>query len=173
MINRTAGNLTTAAIEWVSKKDLRLQNSIVVNKQLTLKNRVELLWYNNGGADAAQGFLGYIEAYYNPAFLKWTGNLRLQYFETDGYNARIYAYEADLPYAFSIPSYYDKGFRYYFNLDWEAAKLVNKKKRETSLDIGLRWAQAIYQGKNTIGSGLDEIKGNRRSECKLQLILKR
>jgi len=173
MINRTAGNLTTAAIEWVSKKDLRLQNSIVVNKQLTLKNRVELLWYKNGGADAAQGFLGYIEAYYNPAFLKWTGNLRLQYFETDGYNARIYAYEADLPYAFSIPSYYDKGFRYYFNLDWEAAKLVNKKKRETSLDIGLRWAQAIYQGKNTIGSGLDEIKGNRRSECKLQLILKR
>ena len=173
MINHTTGSLNTATIDLVPKKDLRLQSSIILNKQLTLKNRMELLWYNTGGVDAGQGFLGYTEAYYTPRFLKWTANLRLQYFETDGYNERMYAYESDLPFSFSIPFYYDKGFRYYFNLKWDAVKPGKKKNRDASLDIGLRWAQTIYQGKNTIGSGPDEIKGNRHSEFKLQVILKR
>jgi hypothetical protein len=34
----------------------------------------------------------------------------------------------------------------------------------------LRLAQTIYPGKNVIGSGLDEIKGNKKTEVKLQSI---
>jgi hypothetical protein len=33
----------------------------------------------------------------------------------------------------------------------------------------VRWAQSIYKNKNTIGSGLDEIAGNKKTEIKIQL----
>jgi hypothetical protein len=87
----------------------------------------------------------------------------LQYFETDGYNSRLYAYENDVLYSFSIPVFYDKGYRYYVNLNYD----INKK-----LSIWLKWAQTVYKGKILIGSGLDEIEGNRKTEIKLQAMYK-
>ena len=88
-----------------------------------------------------------------------SGVLRLQYFETDGYNSRIYAYENDVLYSYSIPAFSDKGFRYYLTLNYDLTK---------KLSFWLRWAQTIYKNRNTVGSGLDEIQGSRRTEVKLQ-----
>jgi hypothetical protein len=85
----------------------------------------------------------------------------LQYFETDGYDSRLYAYENDVLYSFSIPVFYDKGYRYYVNVNYD----VNKK-----MTVWLRWAQTIFKNKETIGSGLDEITGNKRTEVKLQML---
>ena len=85
--------------------------------------------------------------------------MRLQYFETEGYDSRLYAFENDVLYSYSIPVFYDKGYRYYVNFDYA----VNKK-----LSIWLRWAQTIYSDKAVIGSGLDEIVGNKRTEIKVQ-----
>ena len=90
---------------------------------------------------------------------KYSGNIRLQYFDTDGYDSRLYAFENDVLYSFSIPVFYDRGFRYYLNLNYD----VNRK-----LSLWLRWAQTVYNGKQIIGSGLDEIAGNRRTEMKIQ-----
>jgi len=95
-------------------------------------------------------------------------------FETDGYNERMYAYEADMPYSFSIPFYYDKGVRYYFNVNWNASRLVNRtKKKHPELNCWLKWAQTIYPGKVSTGTGLDETPGNHRSEIKFECILAR
>jgi hypothetical protein len=172
MINRSGDSLITTIIDLVPKKDLRLQTSIIVNKELTLRNRIETVWYNNRGVEAGQGFLGYLEANYKPALINWAGSMRLQYFETSGFNERIYAYETDLPYNFSIPFYYDKGMRYYFNINWDATRFfIRKRKAHPKFDIGLKWAQTIYSGKAVVGSGLDETGGNLHSEIKLQLIL--
>ena len=172
MINRSADTLTTSILDLTPKQNLRFEASINVSRQLTLRNRLEVLWYNNNTPGVAgQGFSAYMEAQYKPARAKWAGNLRLQHFETSGYDERIYTYEKDLPYNFSIPFYYGKGFRYYFNLTWDAGTFLKRKKRNTSLDIGLRWAQTVYADKTIIGSGLDQIDGNMHSEIKLQLIL--
>ena len=110
------------------------------------------------GKDSEKGFLAYLQADVKPT-LAFSSNLRLQYFYTGGYNSRIYAYESDVLYSFSIPAFFDKGFRYYINLNYD----VNKH-----LSFWLRWAGTIYQDKNSIGSGLDEISGNKRTELKLQ-----
>lgn len=88
-----------------------------------------------------------------------SAGIRLQYFETDGYNSRIYAYENDVLYSYSIPAFFDKGFRYYFNLNYDLGKKIS---------FWLRLAQTVYQDKGSVGSGLDEINGNRRTELKLQ-----
>ncbi len=173
MINRSGSDSTTSMIDMISKKNLRLQTSITLNRETSLHNRVELLWYNNKSLlSAAQGFLLYTDLYYKPSHSQWQGNGRLQYFETGDFNARLYAYEGGMPYNFSIPFYYGKGIRYYINLNWDASKAIRKKsKGNYNLDLWMRWAQNIYPGKNIIGSGLDEIKGNHHTDIQFQLLL--
>jgi hypothetical protein len=39
------------------------------------------------------------------------------------------------------------------------------------MDFWLKWAQTIYSNTISVGSGLDEIPGNRKSEIKFQLIM--
>ncbi len=98
---------------------------------------------------------------YKPLQKPYSGNMRLQYFETDSYNSRLYAYENDVLYSFSIPVFYDKGYRYYFNFNYDLKR---------KLSMWLKFAQSIYPQKNYLGSGLDEIKGNKKTEVKIQMI---
>ena len=98
---------------------------------------------------------------FKPPLKKVSGNVRLSYFNTEGYDSRIYAFENDVLYSYSIPVFFDKGYRYYLNLHYK----INRK-----LNLWGRFAQTIYEGKSEIGSGLDVIKGNKKSELKLQII---
>lgn len=142
----------------VVKENLRVHLSQQLSSHLSLTGRVEVLWFNRRMKNAEQGFLSYVEGRYE--WKKLSANFRLQYFETNSYNSRIYVYESDVLYSFSIPAFYDKGFRYYFNLHYDVTK---------KLQCWLRWAQTLYNGKTVIGSGLDQINGNSRTEIKLQL----
>jgi hypothetical protein len=64
-------------------------------------------------------------------------------------------------YGYSIPVFYDKGFRYYVNINYDITK---------KLSVWGRFAQTVYPDKNVIGSGLDLIQGNIKSEVTLQAI---
>jgi hypothetical protein len=140
------------------KQNLRVHLSQQLLSSFSINSRFELLWLNHGSKRAEQGFLSYAEGDYE--WKKLSANLRLQYFETNGYNSRIYVYESDVLYSFSIPAFYDKGFRYYLSLHYE---ITGK------LQVWLKCAQTIYNNKSVIGSGLDEIGGNSRSELKIQI----
>ena len=142
-----------------AKQNLRLHFATAINKNISLKARTELVWYDKKGNEAEEGFLTFLELAHEP-WKKLSGNIRLQYFETGGYNSRIYVYESDVLYDFSIPAFYDKGIRYYIN----GAYTVNKR-----CSIWLRIAQTIYKERRSVGSGLDEIAGNSRSDITLQI----
>lgn len=142
-----------------TKQDLRLNFTTQINTGLGVKGRTELIWFDKKGPGSQEGFLLFLEA----ACLlskKLKGNVRLQYFETGGYDSRIYVFESDVPYSFSIPAFYDKGFRWYLNLACPATK---------KLSAWLRIAQTIYRDKTVIGSGLDQINGNRTTEIKAEV----
>jgi Helix-hairpin-helix motif len=139
----------------------RTQISYKLNAVITLRNRTELEWFDRHGKDAGQGFLAFFDFIYEPMLKPVSGCIRVQYFETNGYNNRLYAYENDVLYSFSIPVFYDKGYRYYVNLNYD----INKK-----LALWVKWAQTIYKDKTFIGTGLDAIKGNVKSEIKLQVL---
>ena len=175
MINRSGTDSINSIIDKTAKRNLRLQASITLSREAGIRNRVELLWYGNKHqADYGQGFLTYTDLFYKPLRTRWQGNIRLQYFEAENFNARLYAYEGGMPFNFSIPFYYDQGFRYYMNINWDASGMINKKAAgKYSLDLWVRWVQTIYPGKNSIGAGLDEIKGNHRSELQFQLLFRR
>lgn len=143
------------------KQNWRTQFSYKLNTAFTFRSRVDVLWYDKKGSAPENGFLTYADVTFKPLLKKYSGNIRLQYFETDGYNSRMYAYENDVLYSFSIPVFYDKGYRYYLNLNYDFSKKVS---------FWIRVAQTLYPDKNIIGSGLDEIKGNKKTEIKFQSI---
>jgi hypothetical protein len=159
-INSNPAVLTLSPVIQQPKKNWRTQVSYKINSAVTLRNRTELVWFDKHGAAVENGFLTYFDFLYKPMLKTYSGSIRLQYFETDGYNSRLYAYENDVLYSFSIPVFYEKGYRYYININYD----INKK-----LSCWIRWAQTVYKGKILVGSGLDEIKGNTKSEIKLQV----
>ena len=141
------------------KQTLRLHLSQQVSSSVSLTARSEMLWLNHKLTGSEAGFLSYIEGSYNRQ--KLSANLRLQYFETDSYDSRIYVYESDVLYSFSIPAFYDKGFKYYLNFHTDITK---------RLQCWLRYEQVVYSTKTLIGSGLDEISGNKKTGIRIQLM---
>ena len=162
-ININFNQLTLSPVMQQPKKNWRTQVSYKINTAITLRSRTEIVWFDKKSTLAEQGFLTYFDFVYKPLLKPYSGSLRVQYFETNGYNSRLYAYENDVLYSFSIPVFYDKGYRYYVNVNYD----INKK-----ISFWVKWAQTVYTDKSVIGSGLDEIKGNTRSEIKLQAIYK-
>ena len=85
---------------------------------------------------------------------------RVAYFDTDSYDERLYAYENDVYYAFSIGSYYYKGIRGYL--------LLRYKYKWVSL--WLRIAQTYYIDRQVISSGLTQIDKPHKTEVKAQVM---
>ena len=141
------------------RQDLRSQIRYKINRQFTFRSRVEVLWFDKRGEASENGYLMFTDFIYKPMLGRFSGNLRLQYFETDGYNSRLYAYENDVLYSYAIPVFYDKGFRWYVNMAYDVTR---------QLTFWLKVAQTRYPEKYGIGSGLDFIDNNKRSEVKLQ-----
>jgi hypothetical protein len=159
-INFNPDVLTLSPVVPKPRQNFRTQISYKVTPAITLRERVELLWFDKRGPSASNGFLMFSDFIFKPMMKKYSGNIRLQYFETDDYNSRLYAYENDILYSFSIPVFYEKGFRYYININYDISKKIA---------LWFRFAQTIMPERTTVGSGLDEISGNKRSEMKLQL----
>lgn len=140
----------------------RLHSSHSISRTVTLRERVELLWFDPHEKDRRQrGFLSYFEARYKPLKKPVSINGRLQYFKTDSSDSRLYSYESDVLYSYSIPQFIGKGLRYYINVNYDFGK---------KMTVWFRWAQTIYAGKTSISSSLDEIEGNKKSEVKFQAI---
>ncbi|WP_316849185.1 helix-hairpin-helix domain-containing protein [Pedobacter agri] len=144
----------------VKKEGYRIEVSWQINKKWSFQNRAEVSQYKKGNVKREFGYLIYQDVDYSPMFSRITGNMRLAYFNTPSYNSRIYAYEDDVLYSFAFGMYSGKGFRTYLNLKYNVAKKLN---------IWLRYAMFIYKDVETVGSYLDEIQGNKKSEIKVQM----
>jgi hypothetical protein len=162
-VNQTDNTTATNFLVVKPRQSWRTQVGYKVNPAITLRNRIEILWYDKSGINKSDGFLSYFDIHYKPVLKRFSGNLRLQYFETDDFNSRVYAYENDVLYYFAIPVFFDKGYRYYFNLNYDLGKRVS---------FWLKWSQSIFLNKTAIGSGLDEIKGNKKSELRIQAMFR-
>lgn len=137
----------------------RYQINYRVLPALELRNRLEYVVFKPESSSPENGFLIYQDVIYRSVKIPLSLSFRYAIFETDTYNARIYAYENDVLYAFSVPAYYDKGMRTYFAMSYSFP---------IGLDVWFRIAQTHLPKKITIGSDLNEIKGNSRTEIKVQ-----
>lgn len=85
---------------------------------------------------------------------------RIALFDTDGFDARIYAYEHDLLYSFSVPVFFDRGRRSYILAQYEPF---------SALTLEAKFGITRYDNRDTIGSGLNEIEGPVRRDLRLQV----
>lgn len=141
------------------KQNWRTHLAYRLSPDITLNTRVEALWFDKQSDAPETGFLGFVELGYNPTSKPYGGNIRLQYFESDSYDSRLYAFESDILYSYSIPPSFLKGYRYYINLNYDLSK---------KMTVWFRLAQSVYPGQTLVGSGNDVILKNHRSEIKLQ-----
>src|SRR6187401_861722 len=156
--NQPDNNLATNYLVSLPRQNWRTQISFKINQSFAVRNRTELLWYDKNGANAERGFLTFFDFIYKPVLKNYNANIRLQYFETDDYNSRIYAYENDVLFYYSIPAFYDKGYRYYLNINYDL---------NSSISFWIKWSQTLYRDAESIGSGLDEIAGSKKSEIRM------
>ena len=92
---------------------------------------------------------------------KWQIFAGGKYFNTDGYDSRLYSYERAMPHTFSFPAYYGHGIRYSLVAVWAPIP---------SLQITAKAAVTDYFDRSTISSGQQQI--NASSACDIEMGLR-
>ncbi len=161
MINNTQELLFNRTAP-TAKSSLRYHISYKPFQNLTLKNRIEVATFNDGNGDEF-GYLAYQDVGYKFSKIPLTVSARFAVFNTDSYDARLYAYESDVLYAYSIPAYYYKGTRSYLLIKYQIVK---------NIDFWFRISQTWYSDKDVISAGLEEILGKTKTDIHAQLRLK-
>ncbi|MBC8173487.1 MAG: hypothetical protein H7X71_06220, partial [Chitinophagales bacterium] len=135
-----------------------------INSAIILKSRVEHSYYEEQTGIPEKGYLVYQDVHYDPLNFPLSFSTRITFFNTDSYNTRIYTYENDVLYAYSIVALSGRGMRSYLTLAYSPFKWM---------DMWFRIGQTWYDDNDeVIGSGLDAITGNTKSDAKLQIRLK-
>jgi hypothetical protein len=143
---------------------VRIHGSVQALPGLSLRTRVEFTFFKEGTDREEQGFLIYQDFIVKRpgSRLSFTGRVSL--FDTEGYNSRIYVYENDLPFTWSIPALYEKGARYYAMVNYDITR---------NFEVYARISQTYYTDLQVISAGqLTEITGNKKTEVRAMIRLK-
>jgi hypothetical protein len=170
--NLAGGNAPIQPLIDVRRQNWRTQISYRLNTAVTLRSRVETVWYaNNLPLQKETGFLFFTDVHFKPAFKPFSLNGRVQYVETGGYNSRIYAWENSVLYNFSIPAFFDKALRYVLNVNY---RLMNRSSvqhhKKFNCLLSLSFAQSVYPFKSTVRATDKAIESAAWSDIRLQII---
>lgn len=89
---------------------------------------------------------------------KWQIFAGGKYFNTDGYDSRLYSYERAMPHTFSFPAYYGHGIRYSLVATWSPSP---------TLQFTSKAGITNYFDRSTISSGQQQI--NASSACDIEV----
>ncbi|MFM1931859.1 MAG: hypothetical protein RL226_1162 [Bacteroidota bacterium] len=143
-----------------TQENIRLHLSYRPHVNWQLKTRAEWITYQQEGLAKERGFLIYQDVLFKRIGSPLTLSMRYALFNTDSYNARLYAFENDVLYFFSIPAYSGTGSRVYAVAKWHISRGV---------DLWVRAARWLYTDREQVNSGLETIDGNARTEIRVQL----
>ncbi len=167
--NRLASGEVISAMEAPVKKRWRVDMDLHLSAAVGLHARMEYLQIDREAGWPKKGFLATSAFSVRKPYI--SGNLGVTLFETDDYATRMYIYEPDLLYNFSLPVFYGKGIHYYINIHRDLLRTKSKEGKGFRLSAWLKWGQVFYRGVDSIGTGLDEIRGNRKSELRMQVFM--
>ncbi|MBU2020068.1 MAG: helix-hairpin-helix domain-containing protein [Bacteroidetes bacterium] len=154
---------TVTEIEDVLQRNFRLNYSITVAEGIQLKSRIEYVTVTRKSNEKETGLLLYQDLILR--LKSWPVDLSFRYaiFNTDSYDSRIYAYESNALYVFSVPGYYYKGSRAYVLVRYTLSRKI---------DMWARYSVNVYTDRMRIGTGAEEINGNQKSDITLQMRIK-
>ena len=162
MKNSTDGMTFSHYPIFYTKNSVRFNISYGFN-DFVFGNKVEGAHYRNDDGSNAYGYYLCQDIAYKPEGKPFNLTFRYALFDAQDYNARVYAYENDVLYAFSVPALYGKGMRVY---------LLGKLKFLDALTLYARIGSTFYTDRETISSGPTQIEGNHKTDLKVEVVWK-
>ena len=146
-----------------TKNSVRFNINYQIGRDFHFSNKAEYAHYRNEDGTNEHGYFLCQDIAFKPEEKPYSLTFRYAIFDAQDYNARIYAYENDVLYSFSVPALYGKGMRVY---------LLGKVKLFNALTLYARIGRTIYSDRDKIGSGLTLIEGNHKTDLKAEIIWK-
>lgn len=150
----TGSNLVQSRI----RHQIRLENEHSINRNIKLRYRFE--FQNLDFIKVQSGYLFFIDMIFQSLEKPYSFSFRYALFNTDNYDSRIYAYERDAYFTYSVRPYFYRGQKIYFNFKYRMKRYFT---------FFFRISQVTYPFNSTIGSANDLINGNRLSEFTFQI----
>lgn len=154
---------TVTGIEDVLQRNYRINFNYKISESFRLKSRIEYVTINRKSNTPEDGIILTQDIQYQPKSSPFDVSLRYALFDTDSYDTRIYTYENNAQYVFSVPSYYYQGSRAYVLIRYTFLR---------RFDLWARYGVSLYANRKSLGSGAEEITGNSRTDITVQLRVK-
>ena len=87
---------------------------------------------------------------------------RFTFFDTDSFDSRVYQFENDLRYVLSNVALNDRGQRWYVLIKYDVSNV---------LEISTKLSRTVIEDAHVLSSGLNQIKGNKRTFLGVQVRL--
>ena len=142
----------------------RYNLSTQITPDIKFKSRIEYTHVDKATEPDEDGVAFVQDIIYKKLKFPFTFTLRYAVFDTKSYDSRVYTFENDVLYSYSVPALYYKGQRAYFIVNWDITR---------NFEIWVRVASTIYDNQisQSVGS-LNQIDSNHKTELKLQARLK-
>ena len=98
----------------IKSEGWRFHVQIRMSGNIEVRHRAEIVRIRQPSGWSERGFSSYLELIWKWPAIGLEGSVRIQYFDTDGWSSRVYAYERDVLYFSTIPAFYGQGSRAYF-----------------------------------------------------------
>lgn len=158
--NQATDNESAQPILPYSQQRFRLQLVYGWQPAWVLKSSVDGVYYAQQGGQQSMGWMISQSVGWKPSSFPFQSDFYIGYFQTDDYYSRISSYEKNILYAFNMPSFYGKGIRLSFSFRWEIVK---------KLSVSAKWAHTYYADRDLIGTDLEEIEGQNKTDLYLLL----
>lgn len=117
-----------------------------LNDKLSLNTRIDYRWIRQSGS---RGMIMSQDMVYRFARIPVALWARYCIYTTDDWDSRIYLYENDLLYSFSIPAFSGKGTRSYIMAKWDIGDFA---------ELRVKYGLTSRSGANDIQSNIDDLK---------------
>lgn len=142
-----------------SQHKFRCQLGYNLNLNLLFRTTVDSNWVHFQGKKVSRGFMLFQQVSYSFQQFPLTLDIYYGFFDTDDYFSRVILYERGVLYGFSMPSFWNKGVRGTLNLKY----VINRK-----LTVFIKLSQTQYADRKEIGTGLEKIQGNSKTDLYTQ-----
>lgn len=141
-----------------NQQRLKCQFGYQMSENLFFKTSLHWSWSGVKDAPAEHGTLFMQSLSYRFAKLPFCIDSYYGMFDTSNYSVRISAYEKGLLYALSVPSFYGKGVRFALNMRYDISR---------KMMMMLKFGQTRYTDRDMIGTGLECIESNVKSDINI------
>ncbi len=130
---------------------------------IIMKTRVDVKESGESNSSTPFGYLVYQEVQIKSFKRLENITLRFALFDIPDYTSRIYVYEPEVLFGYSVPAYQGKGMR---------CCTVIKLMVTRHIDLWFRGGITCYSDRSTVGSGPDLTEGSVRGELTAQLLIR-